>query len=144
MNPGIKNPKMSRNVTMENNPRWNGGKMIDKNGYILIKCKEHPFANNSGYVREHRLVMEKYLGRYLNAGEIVHHMNHNRQDNRIDNLLLLDSPAEHMKQDRTGRKYPRKNAVWFVCKTCGKHFYKSAYWKHKVVNYCSWQCRYPK
>src|SRR3989304_3026011 len=80
---------------LEKNGRWNGGKMVDKNGYILIKQTSHPFANNGNYVREHRLIMEKHLGRYLKPEEVVHHMNHNPADNRIENLMLLKNSAEH-------------------------------------------------
>lgn len=70
------------------------GKIIRK-GYWAIHLPEHPFSGKQGYVKEHRLVMEKKLKRYLNPSEIVHHMNHNKLDNRPSNLMLLNTNAEH-------------------------------------------------
>lgn len=128
----------------ELNGRWKGGKMIDKNGYILIKLSSHPFSNNCGYVREHRLVMEKHLNRYLTPKEIVHHMNHDPKDNRIENLMLLPNASKHMKECRTGRRFPRKEGIWFICERCNKPFYRSKRWKDMPVRWCSWICRYPK
>ncbi len=78
-----------------------GGKYI-KDGYIFIRKTQHPFAASNGYVREHRLIMEKFIGRYLDPDEFVHHLNMNRSDNRIENLILFSSRPEHQK-----RHYPR-------------------------------------
>src|SRR5688572_29790846 len=46
------------------NPMWRGGVSF-KDGYRMIKNRDHPYTNARGYVYEHRLVMEKKLGRYL-------------------------------------------------------------------------------
>ena len=61
----------------------------------MIKQSSHPFANADGYIAEHRLVMEQYIGRYLKPSERVHHINCKKRDNRIENLFLCESNSEH-------------------------------------------------
>ena len=77
----------------EKNTGWKGGKSTHK-GYILIRMPEHPNALPNGYVKEHRLIMEKHIGRYLRNDEEIHHINKNRSDNRIENLIII-TKAEH-------------------------------------------------
>ena len=77
----------------ERNPNWKGGTR-KRSGYIYILKKNHPYASKQRYIAEHRLVMEKHIGRYLYPWEIVHHKNGIRDDNRIENLKLLPS-GEH-------------------------------------------------
>jgi hypothetical protein len=80
-------------LTLENgagrkNPNWKGGRTF-KNGYVMIRMPKHPNALSNGYVMEHRLVMEKSLKRILSIEEIVHHINGVRDDNRLENLVIL-------------------------------------------------------
>jgi hypothetical protein len=77
---------------------WRGGirKNLGGSGqYIGIYSLNHPFKTKDGYVMEHRLVMEKKLGRYLDPKEIVHHINGNKRDNRIENLELVSDRGTH-------------------------------------------------
>lgn len=89
----------------DRSPFWRGGRIVDKDGYILVLAHDHPRANRHGYVREHRLVVEKTIGRYLTPDEVVHHRNGVKDDNRPENLELHPHNGTHMVQEWTGRKH---------------------------------------
>lgn len=96
----------------ENHPNWKGGKMI-RMGYDCIRMVDHPNAN-CGYVFVHRLLAEQKLGRYLEPGETVHHINGDRRDNRIENIQIV-THREHgrIHNGNPGEAFDKyDNEVW--------------------------------
>lgn len=81
-----------------------------QNGYILAKAPYHPSANKRGYVYLHRLIMENYLGRYLESNELVHHIDGNRENNNVLNLKLT-TPSEHHIKEHYERRNPNGQFV---------------------------------
>ena len=73
---------------------WKGGRQKTSGGHIYKYAPEHPCANRNGYVMEHRLVVERVLGRILEPGEVVHHINGIPDDNRAENLQVM-TVSEH-------------------------------------------------
>jgi hypothetical protein len=76
-----------------NSPQWKGGRTTNGDGYVLVNIQPddpmYPMSiKGKNTVLEHRLVMARHLGRTLGRHETVHHINGNRQDNRIENLQL--------------------------------------------------------
>ena len=89
---GYKRPEISG----EKHWNWKGGFSISPDGYKVI---ENENETKGERVLEHRLIMEKHLNRKLESDEIVHHINRNKLDNRIENLMLC-TRTEHIKIHR--------------------------------------------
>lgn len=95
---------------------WKDGlKIIAAQGYIKVRCVGHPKATKWGhYVFEHVLVMEAHLGRYLEDDEVVHHIDHNRQNNNLSNLQLMQRSI-HSSYHNLGIKKYERNRQCFSC-----------------------------
>lgn len=94
-----------------NKPANYQGRYIEKRSGYIIACvpNDHKFAsmgvrfasNRSLTIREHRLVMAEHLGRPLERWEVVHHKNHQKSDNRIENLELIQGQSKHQAETIT-------------------------------------------
>lgn len=73
-----------------------GHKKNRADGYVGLYYPDYPRASACGYVMEHIYIMEQHIGRPLKEDEVVHHKNHIRNDNRLENLQLLTF-KEHAK-----------------------------------------------
>ena len=104
-----------KGISGKNHHLFIEGKVIDNkhSDYILVLTLTHPYRSKGNYVPQHRLVMEKHLGRYLKPviryksgkrkgmikehGELVHHIDMDKRNNIISNLSLCTSVSHHIK-----------------------------------------------
>jgi len=117
------------NVGLKNG-MWKGGRSIASNGYVLVRVgKDHHLADVRGYAYEHRLVAEQMLGRRrLLPGEVIHHKNEDKTDNRPENIEVTASIAHHRAHHRTkvrGLRNPGETNPTIACACgCGESFAK--------------------
>jgi hypothetical protein len=102
---GENNPKYGIHLYGDKNPHWKGGEMLDKDGYVLVKKRDHPRCNAIGYIRKHRLVYEEYHKCVILSWAAIHHINGIKDDNRIDNLELM-SKVNHTRLESNKRRDP--------------------------------------
>jgi hypothetical protein len=93
-------------MTGETNPAWKGGLTYrNRKGayasqpikYVRCPLEMASMARKDGYVMEHRLTVAAAIGRPLTQAECVHHINHDATDNRLENLMLFATNADHKK-----------------------------------------------
>ena len=88
------------------------GFIVSAKGYIQLRRPNHPMASREGYVMAHRLAMAEHLGRLLTAQEVVHHLNGDKADNRVENLEVLAK--------RIHDRLPKPPIKPIQCPHCGK------------------------
>lgn len=120
----------------QNAPWWKGGRALTDAGYVTVVAPlDYPFPqslNRVRRIREHRMVMELHLGRALDRREVVHHLNGDRTDNRIENLELHASHGAHMAHhsDESAARIREHSAptrsVLATCRTCGAAYRTNA------------------
>lgn len=85
---GRNNPQYGKRGALSTN--WKNGRRISSNEYIYIHKPDHPYANSDGYVSEHVLVWVDYWKTDIPKDCMIHHIDENRQNNKIENLMLVD------------------------------------------------------
>jgi hypothetical protein len=95
----------------EDHPNWSGGKYLTDSGYIYTLVNDHPYSVNN-YIAEHRLNVEKWMRKnnpnhefmeivdgfsVLRRDKIIHHRNKIKTCNDLDNLIIMDSQATHIR-----------------------------------------------
>lgn len=93
--------QVSEKYRGKNNGNWKGGIRKNEKGYIEVWInKTDPFfimrRKNTYNILQHRLVMAQHLDRCLKTWEFVHHINNIKNDNRLDNLIIL-TKSQHIK-----------------------------------------------
>jgi endogenous inhibitor of DNA gyrase (YacG/DUF329 family) len=103
----------------------------ETNGYFYFQDKDHPLAYKSNYrVYFHRHCASIKLGRWIERDEHTHHLDGNKQNNKLDNLMIVDN-STHAKIHNPIQ--PRK------CRTCQKSFYPKS--KKDYSGYCHEECK---
>lgn len=132
----------SRNVNMEKNPRWNGGRNIDKDGYILIKDRNHNSCNSNGYVREHVLICENVLGRKLSKQNMIHHIDFNKSNNTNNNLVICENDEYHkLLHLRTNSLINTGFKDRYRCSSCNEYKKESEYYISNTVPFYYRRCK---
>lgn len=117
------------------NGRWIGGIHI-RDGYREVYMPDHPKPKHGNYVREHRLIMERHLGRYLTDDELVHHKNGDKLDNRLENLELM-SRNKHMSIHKKGLRIADHSKT--ICVLCNDSR-SSGHWYHYQDSWICCRC----
>ena len=131
----------------DKNSSWKSDRRISRFGYVLIRSLDHPFRDCDDFMFEHRLVAEKYLltdensvkidgKRYLSKDYVVHHKDHNRQNNNVENLVVLrkEDHVELHAEERRADSYSRVR----TCEKCGDSYIRlDKKWKNLCEDcYC--------
>lgn len=101
-------------------------------GYQIFCDYKHPLANSNRWIYYHRHLASIKIGRWLLGSDIVHHIDNNRLNNNLNNLVITTHTGHS--------RYHTKESITNICKYCGKP-YKLRPRKHRA-KVCSLECKY--
>lgn len=134
-------PAFMQNNHIQGAFMWKVKSIVNKGDYNYALVPDHPNCTKNGYVLEHRIVVENHLQRLLTKEEIVHHINGNKKDNRIENLEVMNY-KEHVKHHKS---QIGKTMLLLQCPECGDVFSREKRQSHIVkkgiFTACSNSCR---
>jgi hypothetical protein len=106
---------------------WEIEKTVSKGDYNYCVVRDHPKSTKNDYVLEHRVVVENSIGRMLKENEVVHHINEDKKDNRLENLQIM-TRSEH-----ASHHAPKGRAmVKLICPECELQFERERRQTHIV------------
>ena len=87
--------------------------------YRMVYQPTHPNSPESGWLMEHRLVMEAAIGRHLDPAEVVHHIDHDTLNNALSNLMLCESRGKHLVEHHLRDAVQARMLSMPSCTACG-------------------------
>lgn len=114
------------------------GSRVDALGYVRIRVPNHPRGwGSKSDMTEHSVVMERSIGRFLDKGECVHHIDGNRQNNVLSNLQLMSvgdhGTHHHPKEPRGPCSSCGANESTRFVRTGGTDFCWKCYLKSRYI-----------
>lgn len=88
---------------------------ITTKGYCIIYKPLYEGSYKTPYLKgrimEHKYIMEHHMGRLLRKGEVIHHINGIKHDNRLENLLLCRSNQQHIMVHMAEQKFVQEQVA---------------------------------
>lgn len=118
------------------------------NNYKEIYMPNHPYARQNGTVFEHRINAEKKIGRFLLPTEVVHHIDEDRTNNSLDNLIVFKTSADHTRFHKTGKIQALNDGTYISpieehrmhkCIQCNKSYTLTNNWYSTL--FCCKECK---
>jgi hypothetical protein len=96
-------------------------RIVRPDGYIHIRVIGHHRANSLGYISEHIVVMENAIGRFIKFPEVVHHIDENKSNNYVGNLMLFATREMHINYHKRLKAFQACGHYdWRQCALCHK------------------------